>query len=81
MRNIQKSFEVLKKGAGRDIGLLIFMLVFGVSMAVVALPIIWVMQFLPDWGWWILGAAWIVWLVFGDSLANAWSAYRGERDD
>lgn len=77
MRNIQKAFDVLKKGACRDIGLFAFMLIFGVIVAIVALPIIWVMQFLPDWGWWIVGATWVIWLVFGDSIAKAWDTYRG----
>lgn len=79
MRNIQKAFDVLKKGVGRDIGLFVFMLVFGLIGAVVALPIIWVMQFLPGWGWGAIGAAWVVWLIFGDTLAQAWRAYQEEK--
>lgn len=78
MRNVQKALEVIKKGAGRDLGLFLFMLAFGIVAALILFPVIWLLQFLPDWGWCALGAAWLIWFIFGDTIAKAWSAYRGD---
>lgn len=78
-QKIRNAWAAAKKSAGRELGLFVFMMVFGVIVALVALPIIYIMNLLPDWTWWIWSAAFLVWLIFGDTIANSVRAYRGEK--
>lgn len=55
------------------------MIVFCLIVLAIGLPIIWLLQFLPDWVWYPLGTAWVVWLLFGDTIAAGCRAFRGDR--
>lgn len=76
MSNFKKAWQEVKKGAPREFGLFVFMMVFGLCAAAIILPVIWLMNQLPDWTWWIWGAAMVIWLLFGDTIGRAWSALR-----
>ena len=75
--HIRAAWAAAKKSARRDLGLFVFMMVFAICVAVVALPFIYIMSLLPDWTWWIWSWALIVWLIFGDTIASAVQAYKG----
>lgn len=70
------AWNAAKSSAKRELGLFVFMMIFGLCVGVVALPIIFVMTLLPDWTWWIWTAAFFVWLLFGETIASAVRAYR-----
>lgn len=77
MSNFKKAWQEVKKGAPSEFGLFVFMTIFGLCAAVIMLPVIWLMSKLPDWTWWIWGAAMVIWLLFGDTIGRAWAAFRG----
>jgi len=76
MNNFKKAWQEVKKGSPREFGLFVFMMVFAVCAAAIILPVIWLMNQLPDWTWLIWGAAMVIWLLFGDTIGRAWSALR-----
>lgn len=78
MSNFKKAWQEVKKGAPRELGIFLFILALAVCVAAIVLPLFWLMNFLPDWTWWIFGAGWIVWLLFGDTLGEAYTALRGK---
>ena len=78
MSNFKKAWQEVKKGAPREFGLFVFMMVFAVCGAAIILPVIWLMNQLPDWAWWVWGAAWIIWLLFGDTIWRAYTALRNK---
>lgn len=63
----------------RDLGLHLFMIVFCLIVLAVAFPFVLLIQYVPDWAWYPLGAALVVWLIFGDTIAAGYRAFRGER--
>jgi len=63
----------------RDLGLHLFMVVFCLIALAICLPFIWLLQFLPDWAWYPLGIAFLIWLLFGDTIAAGYRAYRGNQ--
>lgn len=78
MSNFKKAWQEIKKGAPRELGIFLFILVLALCAATMALPVIWLMNQLPDWTWWIWGAAWIVWMLFGDTIGRAYNAFKGK---
>ena len=36
-------------------------------------------EFLPDWAWYPLGIAYLIWPLFGDTIAAGYRAYRGDQ--
>ncbi|WP_137138086.1 hypothetical protein [Pseudomonas asiatica] len=63
----------------RDLGLHLFMIVFCLVVLAVAIPFVLLIQCLPDWAWYPLGAAFVVWLLFGDTIATGYRAFRGDQ--
>jgi len=76
MSNFKKAWQEVKKGAPRELGLFLFIMLFSLSVAAIVLPVIWVMSMLPDWTWWIWSAVFVIWLLFGNTIGRAWSALR-----
>ncbi|MNG24432.1 hypothetical protein D3C84_1091550 [compost metagenome] len=71
------AWAAAKTSAKRELGLFVVMMIFAVCVAVVALPVIYIMFWLPDWTWWIWLVAGGVWFIFGDTITSAVRAYRG----
>ena len=67
----------VKKAAKRELRALFVMVIFGMAVAVIAVPLILAISLLPEWAWWALLAAGAVWLVFGEIIAAGVRAYRG----
>lgn len=76
---LKAALAAAKKSAGHELGILAVMVVFGVAAAIVATPVIFVMSYLPDWSWLVLLGCGFVWMVFGETISAAVSAYRGEK--
>lgn len=76
---LRAAMSAMRRAGKRDLGLHLFMIVFCLIVIGVALPFIWLLQFLPDWAWYPLGFALLVWLLFGDTIAAGYRAYRGEQ--
>ncbi|WP_158664877.1 hypothetical protein [Pseudomonas sp. SWI44] len=76
---LRAALTAMSRTGKRDLGLHLFMIVFCLIVLAIGLPIIWLLQFLPDWVWYPLGAAWVVWLLFGDAIAAGCRAFRGDR--
>lgn len=77
MKNkLKAALSAAKKTAGRELGLFMFMMVFGLVAAIVAFPLILVLAFLPDWAWIALIVAAITWFFVGDTIKAAIGAYR-----
>lgn len=71
------AWSAATKSAKRELGLFLVMMIFAACAVVVALPVIYLMTWLPDWTWWIWSIAGLVWLLFGETIASAVRAYRG----
>jgi len=78
-QKIRSAWSAAKKSAKRELGLFVFMMVFGLCVVAVALPVIYLASFLPDWTWWIWVAACLAWFLFGETISVAVQAYREER--
>lgn len=76
---LRAALSAMSRTGKRDLGFHLFMIVFCLIMIGFAIPFIWLLQFLPDWAWYPLGAAWVVWLIFGNTIAAGYRAYRGEQ--
>lgn len=76
---LRAAWAAFKQSAKRDLGLFLVMTIFALCVAVLVVPIVLVMTFLPDWTWWIWSVAFVVWLLFGDTLVAVVRAYRGEK--
>lgn len=55
------------------------MIVFCLIVLAIGLLFIWLLQFLPDWAWYPIGIAFVIWLLFGDTIAAGYRAYRGDQ--
>jgi hypothetical protein len=69
-------FTKAKKSFKRELGFHAFMIVFSLAALVVAIPIIFIAEQLPDWAWIVLIIAAIIWFFVGDTIKAAISAYR-----
>lgn len=78
-QRLSAAVSAMKQTGKRDLGLHLFMIVFCLIVLAIALPIIWLLQFLPDWAWYPLGAAWVIWLIVGDTIAAGYRAFRGHQ--
>lgn len=74
---MRDAWAAVKKSARRELGILLVMVIFGLVAAIIAVPVILGLFFLPDWALWTLVAAWAAWMVFGDTIAAGVRAYRG----
>ena len=77
MSNFKKAWQELKKGAPREVGILLFMVIFGLCFAAVLVPIVWLASFLPEWVLWTIAGTWILWVVLEDTLKRVWAAFQG----
>lgn len=80
-QRLKAALAAAKKSAGRELGILAVMVVFGIAAAVVAAPVIFVMSYLPDWAWLVMLGCGFVWMVFGETISAAVSAYRGQGNE
>ncbi|MNF15661.1 hypothetical protein D3C80_2183700 [compost metagenome] len=55
------------------------MTILSLCAVVLVVPLLLLMSFLPDWTWWIWSAAFVIWLLFGDTIVAVVRAYRGEK--
>ena len=76
---VRAAWMATKSSAKRELGLFVFMMIFGLCAGLVALPIIFVMTLLPDWTWWLLAAALVIWVLFGETITAAVRAYREQQ--
>lgn len=76
---LKAAWAAARTSAKRELGLFAFMMIFAFVVALVAVPIILLLSLLPDWTCWLLVAAWLVWVVLGDTIAASVRAFRGER--
>lgn len=74
---IRAAWAAVKKNAKRELGILVVMVILGLVAAVIAVPVILGISFLPDWALWSLVAAWVAWLLFGETIKAGVRAYRG----
>jgi len=73
----QAGWAAVKKNAKRELGILLVMVILGLVGAVIAVPFILGISFLPDWALWSLFTAWVAWIVFGETISAGVRAYRG----
>jgi len=76
---LKAAWVAARTSAKREAGLFIAMMIFGLVVALVALPIILLFQFLPDWAWLVLFGIGFIWMIFGETISAAINAYRGEQ--
>ncbi|MCO7513757.1 hypothetical protein NJF44_01115 [Pseudomonas guariconensis] len=76
---LRAALSVMRRTGKRDLGLHLFMIVFCLIVLAIGLPLIWLLQFLPDWAWYLLGIAFLIWLLFGDTIAAGYRTYRGDQ--
>lgn len=69
----------MKLSGKRELGLHAFMIVFSLIVVAVAVPVILLLQYLPDWVWYPLGAAALIWIFFGETIAAGYRAFRGDQ--
>lgn len=56
------------------------MIVFCLIVLAIAIPIIiLLLQYLPSWAWYPLGAAFLIWWLFGETIAAGYRAFRGDQ--
>lgn len=75
---LKAAWAAAHTSAKREAGLFIAMMIFALVVALVAAPIILPFTFLPDWAWLVLFGVGVIWLIFGETIAAAINAYRGE---
>ncbi len=76
---LRAALSAMSRTAKRDLGLHLFMIVFCLIVLAIGLLFIWLLQFLPDWAWYPIGIAFVIWLLFGDTIAAGYRAYRGDQ--
>jgi hypothetical protein len=76
---LKAAWAAARTSAKREAGLFIAMMIFALVVALVAAPIILLFTFLPDWAWLVLFGIGVIWLIFGETIAAAIEAYRGEQ--
>lgn len=74
---IKAALSAARDSAKREAGALIVMGVLSLIAVLVAVPIIFLLNFLPDWAWAAIFSAFVVWLFFGETILAAVRAYRG----
>jgi len=74
---LRAALAAMKQNGKRDVGLHVFMIIFCAIVLVFTILVVLLLQYLPDWAWYPIGGAWLVWLLFGDTLAAGYRAFRG----
>jgi hypothetical protein len=74
---LRAAWVAFKQSAKRELGLFLVMTIFALCAAVLVVPIVLLVTLLPAWTWWIWSPAFVIWLLFGDTLAAVVRAYRG----
>lgn len=77
---LKSALAAAKKSAKRELGIFAVMLVFGAATAIIAVPVIFVIGLMPDWVFVVLFGFGFVWMIFGETINSAVSAYRGKGD-
>ncbi|WP_152606247.1 hypothetical protein [Pseudomonas plecoglossicida] len=76
---LRAALSAMSRTGKRDLGFHLFMIVFCLIVLAIGLPFIWLLQFLPDWAWYPIGLAFLIWLLFGETIAAGYRAYRGDQ--
>ncbi|MBB1614485.1 hypothetical protein A9978_18770 [Pseudomonas sp. UMC65] len=76
---IKAALTVARASAKRDLGIFFVMMILAVFALVIAVPVILVLGFMPEWAWPVLGVGLVIWLVFGDTITATVRAYRSEK--
>lgn len=63
----------------RDLGLFFVMMILAVVALVIAVPVILVLGFMPEWAWPVIGVGLVIWFVFGDTISATVRAFRSEK--
>lgn len=77
---LKAALTAAKKSVKRELGILAVMLVFGAATAIIAVPVIFFIGLMPDWVFVVLFGFGFVWMIFGETINSAVSAYRGKGD-
>lgn len=80
-QKLKASFAAANKSADRELGIFMVMVIFGIASAVVAIPMIFILSLLPDWGWIVFFACALAWFVLGDTIKAAVSACKEAHND
>lgn len=70
-------WAAVKPKIERELGLMLFMVIFGAFVVAIAVGVGRVVDALPDWAWLALWGMGSVWLFFGESIAAGVRAWRG----
>jgi hypothetical protein len=76
---LHAALSAMKLTGKRELGLHAFMIVFCLIVVAVAVPVILLLQYLPDWVWYPLGSAALVWMFFVETIAAGYRAFRGDQ--
>ena len=75
---LKAAWAAARISAKREAGLFSAMMIFALVVSLIAVPMILLFTFLPDWAWLVLFGIGVIWLIFGETIAAAINAYRGE---
>lgn len=76
---LKAAIVAAKKSIERELGMLFVISILAILGIVIALPIMWALAIMPDWATYMLGASWVIYLLFGDTLSAAARAFREEK--
>ncbi|MGK0158795.1 hypothetical protein [Pseudomonas mosselii] len=76
---LRAALSAMSRSGKRDVGLHLFMILFCLIVLAIALPIILLLQYLPGWTWYPLGGAFLIWWLFGETIAAGYRAFRGDQ--
>lgn len=76
---LRAALSAMRRTGKRELGLHLLMIIFCLIVLAVAIPLVLLLLYLPDWAWYPLGAAVLIWMFFGDTIAAGYQAFRGDR--
>ena len=79
MSRLKLALSVFFKSAKNELGLVFVIAIMALIVSVVVIPVALLASYLPDWCWWIWGAFFLAWMLFGDSISKAWDAYKNSK--
>lgn len=78
-QRLKNAWAAARTTAKRELGIFFVMMIFALVVALIAVPIILLLTFLPDWAWLFLFGFGVSRLIFGETISAAINAYRGEQ--
>jgi uncharacterized Tic20 family protein len=76
---IKAAWSAARVSARRDLGIFFVMMILALVAALIAVPIILILTMLSDWAWGAVAVAFVVWIIFGETITATVRAYRGEK--